>query len=160
MRNAFKSLLFLFIIFSTFVPAVAQGQLFSFGNEMVGKPAPDFTLPDLSFQKINLTQYRDGKKAFVFIWATWCPHCRKQLQELNGRLDQYEQQGIKILTVDLGEGKDIVSAYVKKFNINAKVLLDDYLILEEQYHLIGVPTLFVIDEKGIVTDVRHNLPDL
>ena len=52
---------------------------------LIGKPAPDFTLDTLSAKQVNMTSYRSGKKAIIFFWATWCPHCRVQLKELNAR---------------------------------------------------------------------------
>ena len=31
-------------------------------------------------------------------------------------------------------------------------------ILQEPYHLVGVPTLVFIDEKGIIRNVTHEFP--
>ena len=64
-------------------PSLARGQFLFFQNPNVGKAAPDFTLATLDGDEVNMTQYREGKRAIIFFWATWCPHCRVALKELN-----------------------------------------------------------------------------
>ena len=159
MKNLFKIFVILFFILTGWNVPQAQSQFFSFENELVGQKAPDFTLPVLSGKKINFTQYRNGKKAILFFWATWCPHCRRQLQELNTVMSQYEKDGIKILAIDLGEEKDLVSRYVTKYKIDVEMVMDQDSILEESYKLIGVPTFIFVDEKGMITAVRHSLKE-
>lgn len=128
-------------------------------NVLVGRPAPDFTLETLSGEKVNMTQLRDGKPALIFFWATWCPHCRGQLQALTQKHHDIEQKGIKIILVDVGESPREVEAYVKAYDITLDVFLDQEAALAEQYHIIGVPTFFFVNKEGLVTAVKHGLPD-
>ena len=72
-------------------------------NPLAGQPAPDFTLPTLSGQVKNMTEYRNGRSAIIFFWATWCPHCRKQIKELAQQRSDIEGKGIKIILVDIDE---------------------------------------------------------
>ena len=74
-------------------------------------------------------------------------------------MSQYEKDGIKILAIDLGEEKDLVSRYVTKYKIDVEMVMDQDSILEESYKLIGVPTFIFVDEKGMITAVRHSLKE-
>ena len=130
-----------------------------FINEtLVGKPAADFTLETVKGNKVNLTKYRDGKKAIVFFWATWCPHCREELKHLNELQKEINDKGIKIVLISLGEEKTTVVEYLERHHYDYEVLLDENQTLEGPYQLVGVPTLFFIDEKGVIKLVDHAFP--
>lgn len=127
------------------------------GRQM-GRPAPDFTLATLKGEKVNMTKYRDGKKAIVFFWATWCPHCRVALKDLNRIYAEIEKKGIKLIVVDLAETKEEVAYYAKKNKLVVDVFLDTEGELAEPYGIIGVPTFYFIDEAGAIRAIEHSLP--
>ena len=139
-------------------PTAAMGQFFFMENEDVGKPVKDFTLKVVGGEQVNLKKYIEGSKAIIFFWATWCPHCARELKELNRQKDEITQKGIKIVLVDVGESESVVDQYLKKAGIALDVFLDEDSAVSESYDLIGVPTFYFVDEKGIVADVMHSLP--
>jgi peroxiredoxin len=128
-------------------------------NILIGRPAPDFTLWTLSGAEVNMTQLRDGKPALIFFWATWCPHCRGQLQALAQKHHDIEQKGIKIILVDIAEDPREVGAYLKAHKAALDVFLDQDEGVAGQYHIIGVPTFFFVNKEGIIIAVKHELPD-
>jgi peroxiredoxin len=69
----------------------------------VGDPAPDFTLPAVSGDRITLSQYQ-GKKNVVlsFVPAAWTPVCSDQWPGYNIVQDLFEQNNTVLLgiTVD------------------------------------------------------------
>jgi peroxiredoxin len=148
--------LFTVIIFN---PSAAQGQFFYMENEDVGKPVKDFTLKVVNGEETSLEKFRDGKKAVVFFWATWCPHCRAQLGKLNKDRAAIEEKGVKIALVDVGESEAVVAKYKEKNNISLDMFLDENSEVSDAYGLIGVPTFYYVDEDGIVVDVQHSLTD-
>lgn len=149
-------LIFPFLILGT--PA-ARAQFFFTPNSLVGEAAPDFTMKNLEGEKLSLNQYRDGKSAVIFFWATWCPHCRRALQGLNQNAHEFEDKGIKLILVDLGETAEEVGAYLKKTNMNLNVFLDEDTSLAETYGIIGVPTFLLVNKDGIVKQIDHTLPE-
>ena len=142
-------------------PSSAAGEMSFFDfltNQTIGRPAADFTLQTTQGKESNMTQFRAGKKAIIFFWATWCPHCRVALKDLNQNLAQIEAKGIKIIPVDLGEALEEVRAYIQKNKIAMDIFLDKESSLAEPYNIIGVPTFYFVDEAGKISAVLHSLP--
>ena len=158
MRNLFRLLLLGIILSVAFSPASKAAQFFFMDNELNGKPAPDFTLKTTTGDNINLAKFRADKKTIVFFWATWCPHCRESLTDLNKRKDELAKKNIQLALVDIGENEKLVKKYLDKNNINFDAFLDEDETLAEPYGIIGVPTFVFINEKGIVREVLHALP--
>ena len=140
-------------------PSIARSQFFYMENEDIGKEAKDFTLKVVNGEKTSLKDYREGKRAIIFFWATWCPHCVKELQVLNAQKEEIAKKNIKLVLVDVGENESIVGNYLKKRNIEMSVFLDEDSAVSDEYGLIGVPTFYLVDEQGIVVDVKHSLPE-
>ncbi len=124
----------------------------------VKRPAPDFTLEKVSGKSSNLTDARAGKKAIIFFWATWCPHCHEELGKLNAALSSVESKGIKVLLVDVGESREEVSAYLEHAQIQLDSFLDEENALQDPYGLIGVPTVVFVDEQGLIKDTLYEFP--
>ena len=152
------SLLFIALCGVFFIQS-SSAQFLAFENPLIGKPAPDFTLKVAGGKKTNFTKYRDGDTAIVFFWATWCPHCRVQLLEMDAEFEMFEKKNIKLAYVDLGEKEMIVARYMKKKGVQAPIFLDTKSTLEDTYQIMGVPTFFFVNTDGIVTAVKHSLPE-
>ncbi len=161
MKLISKFIIVIFFALIAVCPSLAAGEVWFFdflANQNIGKPAPDFTLQTTQGKEINMTQYRNGKKAVIFFWATWCPHCRVALKALNQDRSAIEAKGIKIILIDLGESAQEVSAHLKRNNMAMDVFLDKESSLAEPYNIIGVPTFYFVDESGKIISSGHSLP--
>ena len=134
-------------------------QLFMMDNPNTGKSAPEFTLPTLSGRATALSAFREGKKAIIFFWATWCPHCRAALKELNERQKEFVNKDIRIVLVDVGEPAAVVKKYVEKYKVTLEVFLDEDEGESEKYDIIGVPTFFFVNKEGVIKEILHQLPE-
>ena len=147
--------------FMTLMLIALSSQAWAMGNvplsavtdSLIGKPPPEFTLEKVSGTQQSLTQARDGKKAVIFFWATWCPHCHEELGKI------IKNKGIQIILVDVGEAKEDVKAYLDHRKLPWNSFLDEDNTVAGQYGIEGIPTLFFIDEKGIVRTVEHEFPN-
>ncbi len=139
--------------------ASAQMSFFDFLRDQgAGKPAVDFTVKNLKGEDVNMTKYRDGKKAIIFFWATWCPHCRVALRDLNREKASIEAKGIKLVIVDVGEETAEVIAHIKNNKIDLDILLDADNAASDKYGLVGVPTFIFVNQDGLVQEIGHSLP--
>lgn len=144
--------------FVFFNPSYAMGQFFFLGHPLMQKKAPDFTLTSMAGKKVSFKEYRGNNPAILFFWATWCPHCRQQIPQLNREAANMGKKGIKLLLIDLQEEAGKIKAYLNRTNTNLEVLLDEDVEVSDQYSVMGVPTYFLIDKKGIIRAVEHELP--
>ena len=159
MKNILRTFVILGLLFAAFQPSQAMGQFFFMENEAIGKPVADFTLPTVGGTAMNFAQFRGNNKAIIFFWATWCPHCRRELGVLNQKKEELAQKGIKIALVDIGEDAAAVKQYLQKNKVDMTVFLDKETSVAESYNLVGVPTFLFVDTQGIVRGLEYSLPD-
>lgn len=158
MKNILRTLLICGLLSAAFQPSRAMGQFFFMENEAIGKPAPDFTLPTVGGTATSFARFRGADKAIIFFWATWCPHCRRELGNLNQKKEELAKKGIKIALVDVGEDETAVKQYLQKNKVEMTVFLDKDNAAAESYHLVGVPTFLLVDAQGIVRGLEYSLP--
>lgn len=129
-----------------------------FQNPMEDKPAPDFTLSTTGGKTFNFTSYRKGDRALLFFWATWCPHCRQALNDLQKRYSTLQAQGIRVIAIDIGEKRETVERFLKRHDISFEVWLDEQTKVAGDYQVSGVPSYVFVDRRGIVKAVENFLP--
>ena len=66
-------------------------------------PAPDFTLPSLHGGEQRLVDLK-GRVVLLHFRATWCAPCRKEMPELHSTWDDYREQGLELLCVNVDPG--------------------------------------------------------
>ena len=135
----------------------ASAQWFMFQNPILGKSVEDFSLKNLRGEEQQLSVLRGDDPAIIFFWATWCPHCRTSLAELNKNADEIAAKGIQIILVDLGESSNDVEKYLNRNGIAFNVLLDQSGDVAGDYGVQGIPTFVFVNAKGIVKAVEHEI---
>ncbi len=118
-------------------------------HPMVGKPAPTFELPDLNDKTISLASLK-GKTVILDFWATWCGPCKQGLPVLMEVAKARAKDGVVLWSVDLGEKKNKVSAFLTKSKWTLNVMLDAKNTVASKYGVRGIPHTVVIDPAGTV----------
>jgi cytochrome c biogenesis protein CcmG/thiol:disulfide interchange protein DsbE len=119
----------------------------------VGKPAPDFQLPDLNDKETRLSDYR-GKVVFLNFWATWCKPCREEMPSMEVLYKSFEKDGLVILAVSIDRvtTKKDIPPFVKGLNLSFPVLVDSWGQTDKRYKLMGVPETYIIDQEGTLRE--------
>jgi peroxiredoxin len=126
----------------------------------VGSVAPDFTLKDISGNKVKLSDYR-GKVVLLEFWATWCPPCIDNIPELIRIQDKYNDKAFSILAVSLDKGSDVESMlpeFVAEYGINYPILYGNDSVID-LYRVMSLPTGLIIDKEGRVVSVHMGYSD-
>lgn len=119
----------------------------------VGKPAPDFQLPNLEEQPISLSDFR-GKPVLLNFWATWCGPCVFEMPFIQGIFEESSDTGLVILAVNIGETPSTVRDFIQAGNFSFPVLLDTSQDVALEYNVRGIPTTFLIDKDGIIQAIK------
>lgn len=118
----------------------------------VGKPLPDFTLPDLQGRTVQLTALR-GKIVFVNVWATWCPPCIEEMPTIQQLYERLRPQGLEVLAVSLDAlGAQVVGPFMQSRRLTFPALLDVMSTLQRVYRTTGVPESFIVDRNGLLVE--------
>jgi len=119
-------------------------------NDIIGKPAPSFTLHDLNGNKVSLSDYKD-KVVILDFWATWCPPCIKEIPHFIELYNEYKNQGLVIVGISVDQaGVGVVKAFNRKYKINYPILMADNQVSIAYGNITGIPTTFVIDQAGMI----------
>lgn len=117
--------------------------------------APDFKLKTLEGKTVRLSDYV-GKKVILNFWATWCPPCKEEVPHMQKVYEEYKNQGVEILAVNVTNkegGKGAVAQFVKEHGLTFKVLLDKEGVVGSTYQVLTLPTTYMIDTKGNMVDI-------
>jgi peroxiredoxin len=113
-----------------------------------GQAAPGFTLAALNGSPLSLPRDLQGKIVAVRFWADWCPFCESEMQAIEPVYRQYQDQGLRILAVNVRQDRATAQAFIDKLDISYEVLLDEHGEVARQYGVIGLPTTFFVDRQG------------
>ena len=117
-----------------------------------GRPAPDFTFPDLDARKVSLSDFR-GKVVLVNIWATWCPPCRDEMPSMQRLYERFKGEQFEILAVSIdADGREAVAPFMQQMNLTFPALLDPKEKIWSLYGITGVPESFIVDRGGILVN--------
>ena len=115
-----------------------------------GDPAPLFSLNDSSGNIWSLEALQ-GKVVLVNFWATWCPTCKGEKVSLQKLSDMTrDKSNFVILTILYNDAPRRAVQFMKKNNLNLKLLLDSKQEVSKFYGLTGVPETYIIDKKGVL----------
>lgn len=132
-----------------------DGVLNMYKQDLSGK-APDlvFDKPEGSKQKNNIvkTDKLNSKYTLLFFYQSGCGHCETTIEELKTNYKQLTAKGIKIISIAADTD---LETYIK--TANSFPWPDKHLeaggmngINFKNYAVIGTPTLYLLDSKGMV----------
>jgi cytochrome c biogenesis protein CcmG/thiol:disulfide interchange protein DsbE len=154
---------------------MAQGELVvsaedgaaHFLSPLQGKPAPAFTLEDLSGKKVSLANYK-GKAVLINFWATWCGPCKLETPWLVDLRNHYAAQGFEVLGISaddldrddpakLGMEKKEITRFVQQMKMPYPVLIDGGSLSQSYGGLDSLPASFFVDRNGNVVAAQLGL---
>lgn len=120
-------------------------------SALIGKPFPAFDLPALGdARRVTAADVRGP--ALVNVWATWCPTCRAEHEEL---LRIHRETGLPIIGVnykdDSAQARDWLQRLGNPYAFN---IVDATGTLGVDLGVYGAPETFLVDASGTIVYKR------
>jgi cytochrome c biogenesis protein CcmG, thiol:disulfide interchange protein DsbE len=147
-------------LFVVFVLALALGWMASrhssSGSHSTSgtlRPAPDFSLIDLSGQNRTLSAQR-GHVVVLDFWATWCDPCKVEIPHFVDLQNRYGAQGLQVIGVSMDDDEKLVRDFQALYKMNYPVAMGNTKLAEQYGGILGLPITFLIDRQGRIA-ARH-----
>ncbi|BDH63562.1 thiol-disulfide oxidoreductase [Ureibacillus massiliensis 4400831 = CIP 108448 = CCUG 49529] len=118
----------------------------------VGDSAPDFELVDMNGETHRLTEYK-GQGVFLNFWGTWCAPCEREFPIIERYYQEYQDEGIQVLAVNIAESDFVVQNYIERKNLSFPVVIDKQKSVMSVYNINPLPTTFLINPEGIIEKI-------
>ncbi|PON02215.1 sporulation protein [Bacillus halotolerans] len=98
-----------------------------------------------------------GKKTILHFWTSWCPPCKKELPQFQSFYEAHRSDSVKLVTVNLvnsEQNQQVVEDFIKANHLTFPIVLDTKGDLMKEYHIITIPTSFLLNEKGEIKETK------
>ncbi len=113
--------------------------------------APDFTGTTLTGSRLSFSSYR-GRVVVLNFWGSWCAPCREEAPTLAVAAEQYRQDGVAFIGVDVRDSTASALAFVRDYGIPYPSVNDSGSVITLDFTAVvpiaGTPTTLVIDRTG------------
>lgn len=143
------------------LPALALGLGLVLGQgsanaaDPTGQPLPEISLPSLKSGAPTTTRSALlGKVVYVDFWASWCVPCRASFPWLESMNAKYKDKGLLILGVNKDQEIADAERFLAKHPVSFALVRDPNDALVSHLGLIGMPTAYLIDRKGVIRTIH------
>jgi thioredoxin-dependent peroxiredoxin len=132
---------------------------------VIGKPAPDFTLPSTSGQPVSLRQFKGKKTVVLFFYPNDdTPSCTKEACGFRDLTAEFENVGAVVLGIS-GDPMESHNAFKTKHRLPFELLTDADAVASKAFGVwklknlygnkfMGIErTTFVIDKTGRIAQI-------
>lgn len=118
-------------------------------SPLIGKPAPEFSLPQLEkSEKLITRQALLGQPYLLNVFASWCFACQEEHPVL---MAQAKNFGVKIIGYNYKDEPENAKQWLTQFgNPYEIILVDSNGRTAIDFGIYGAPESFLIDSQGII----------
>ncbi len=125
---------------------------------LLGASVPDTTVTLISGTRLRLSELH-GSVIILNFWATWCVPCRSEMPELQQIHQRYAGDGLRIIAINQGEDRAAVLDWVQRLQLDYEIGLDATREIGRRLGVAGLPTTYIIDDRGILRQVFYGIAD-
>jgi cytochrome c biogenesis protein CcmG/thiol:disulfide interchange protein DsbE len=139
------------LLFALLLASGLGGDPRALSSELIGRPAPHFSLPRIDDEGAVDLGDLDGQVVVVNFWASWCIPCRDEHQALSAAWGRYRERGVVVLGVSFDDTPEAGLAFRDELGGDWPLVEDPRSDTAIDYGVFGVPETFVIGPDGTVT---------
>lgn len=116
----------------------------------VGDVAPTFQTLRLDGMAAHFPAAWAGRPVVIRFWADWCKYCEGEMKQIEAVYQRHKGKGLQVIAINTGQDRKTVAAFVQKIGITYPALLDEHSKIAKSYGVVGLPTTYFVDARGIV----------
>jgi thiol-disulfide isomerase/thioredoxin len=120
---------------------------------------PSVMVQSLEGKKVDTRTFaNDGKPIIVNFWATWCAPCKKELNAIAEKYEDWRKKtGVKLIAISIDDARTSarVKPYVSGQDWEYEVYLDPNGDLKRALNVNNVPHTFLLNGAGEIV-YQHN----
>ncbi len=120
----------------------------------VNDKAPSCLLSTLKDGQAYDLQNVQGKIIYVDFWASWCPPCAKAFPFLNSMHQDFKNNDLQIIAINLDEEITAAQTFLDKYPANFTLLADPTRQCAKAFDVQAMPSSYLIDRKGNIRYVH------
>ena len=122
-------------------------------SALVGQPFPSFDLPVLDDEAVRADEaVFDGRVSLVNVWATWCPTCKAEHDEL---MRIHMETGLPIIGINYKDSPAAARRWLNQYGNPYELnIIDADGRLGIDLGVYGAPESFVVDTDGTIVYKR------
>lgn len=124
-----------------------------------GQPAPACPAQvEQTRQSFDPAQYA-GKVVLVDFWATWCPPCLKSMPFFNNLYNEYSENGLEIVAINVDEDTQAAQQFLKDHPVDYPMAFDPNGECPKTYNVSAMPSSYLLDKSGTVHKIHLGYRD-
>ena len=123
-------------------------------GDLVGAPAPDFTLAPVGGGAALGPKSFAGKVVIVDFWATWCQPCKQSFPAYQRLVDKFGGE-LVVVGVSVDDEPNGIADFRSSTGVKFPLVWDEGQVAASVYKPGTMPTSFVLDRNGIVQFVHQ-----
>lgn len=120
----------------------------------VGEPAPNISLRSANGDVSQLSDYK-GQVVYLDFWASWCKPCQRSFPWMNEVHNKLADKGLKVIAINLDVETALADQFLAKLPADFAIAYDPEGESAEAYRVLGMPSSYLIDKKGILREVHQ-----
>jgi len=121
-------------------------------GKLIGHAAPDFAPSVQSGEKVSRLSSLKGQVVVLDFFATWCRPCVAAMPHLQGLHKKLGARGLRVLGIS-SEAPEVVAGAAQRFGVDYPLASDESEEVSRQYRISAIPTMVVVDRRGVVRNV-------
>mgnify|MGYP000930848730 CR=1 FL=1 len=115
----------------------------------VGQVAPAFETTHADGRPARVAAWA-GKPLVIRFWADWCKFCEGERQAIEKVYQRLKPRGLEVIAINAGQDARTVTAFMQKIGVSYPALLDESSSIAKAYGVVGLPTTYFVDARGVV----------
>ncbi len=117
-----------------------------------GVPAPDFSLPSLTGNRIVDLDSLRGKVVLLNFWATWCKPCEDEMPAMERLHRTLSGSGFELVAISVDDDRALVEKFAERLGLTFPILLDPRQEAAKAYQTFRFPESLLVGRDGVVVE--------